>query len=80
MRTRVRYRGYWYETAAVGSGSTTVWQGEISIGTSEEEGNNTPVLLEHMVPGEFEKMRDAIAAAADFARRYIDRIGAGLQP
>ena len=80
MRTRVSYRGYWYETAAVGSGSTTVWQGEISIGMSEEEGSNTPVLLEHIVPGEFEKMRDAIAAAEDFARRYIDRIGAGLQP
>ncbi|GAB2890135.1 hypothetical protein GCM10027093_26400 [Paraburkholderia jirisanensis] len=80
MKTRVTYRGYWYETAAVGSGSTTVWQGEISIGRPEEDGSNTQVLLEHMVPGEFEKMRDAIAAAKDFARSCIDRIGAGLQP
>jgi hypothetical protein len=78
MKTRVMYRGYWYETAAVGSGMTTVWQGAITIGKPEEDGSNTQVLLEHVVPGGFEKMREAIAAAEEFARSYIDRVGAGL--
>jgi hypothetical protein len=76
MKTRTTYRGYWYEVVAVGSGRISVWQCEITIGKHEEDGSEMRVLPEHIVPGEFEGIREAIVAAGDFARRYIDRLGA----
>jgi hypothetical protein len=69
------YLGYWYEMAAVGSGNTSVWQGEVTIGKQGEDGVDKDVLLEYLIPGEFQKMREAIAAVDSFARSFIDRIG-----
>lgn len=72
-RGRVTYLGYWYEIAAVGSGSASIWQGQITIGKLED-GLDADILLEYIVPGEFENMLDAIAAVDNFARGFIDHV------
>lgn len=65
--------GYWYETAALGSGSASIWQGQVTIG-KVKDGLDIESLLEYIVPGECENIRDAIAAVDSFARGFIDRI------